>query len=64
MALDLTKIPNRVLNDVRQRGYDDAEMAAMSVAEFFSEYCNWHGLIGWAPDLLSVVRAADSAEIK
>jgi hypothetical protein len=61
MALDLSKIPAHALQDVRKRGYSDDDIRAMTAREFFSEYCNWNGLMRWGDTLFSVVEASQKA---
>ena len=61
MALDLDKIPAHIKQDVRERGHSDEAMAAMTPREFFSEYCNWNGLIRWGDTLFSAVEACQKA---
>ncbi len=49
--MDLEKMPARLLDALRKRGHSDGKIAKMDGSEAFSEYCMWHGLIGWGPDL-------------
>ena len=60
--MDVSKIPTRILADIRERGHSDAEVASMSPREAFAEYCNWHGLIGWGGDLWGVVESLNKAD--
>jgi hypothetical protein len=50
--MKLKKIPERVLNDLRERGHDDEAIAAMTPEKAFCEYCEWNGLIGYGPSLI------------
>jgi hypothetical protein len=61
MALDLSKIPAHILVDVRERGHSDADIAAMTPRELFSEYCEWNGLLRWGDTLFSAVEACQKA---
>ena len=44
------------------RGFLDKEILEMSAEEMFDEYCNWNGLIGWGPDLRSILETAKDFE--
>lgn len=62
MTLDISRIPESVLSDLEDRGYDARQVAAMDAEKAFSEYCNWNGLVGWGPKLFSVMRTLNRAE--
>ena len=52
----IDKMPGDILSDLRDRGLSDAQLERLSADKLFSEYCEWHGLIGWGSDL---IRALD-----
>jgi hypothetical protein len=60
--IDIEMIPSHVMDDLQERGLS-VELIRRSSPEFlFSEYCNWHGLIGWGAKLMAVSDALrDSA---
>lgn len=41
---------------LRERGNTPEQVAQMTPEEKFTEYCNWHGLINWAPTLIKIWR--------
>jgi len=60
--MDITKIPQHILDDLRSRGNTDEEIKEMSPECAFSEFCEWNGLNGWASTLrnaLDILRVAD-----
>ncbi|MCM3609195.1 hypothetical protein M4D49_27295 [Cupriavidus pauculus] len=60
--MELAKIPQHVLGAVRQREkFSDAEIGVMTPRELFEEYCNWHGIIGWADTLWDTMQQLSSA---
>lgn len=44
-----------VVEALKERGLDDTQIESMSADDLFAEYCNWHGLIHWAPTLISAL---------
>lgn len=59
--MDISKIPAKVLADIRKRGHSDEDIAAMSPEEAFREYCEWNGLINWGDALFRAVEALKTA---
>lgn len=60
--LDIAKIREGVINDIKSRDISEAEIAEMTAEQAFIEYCNWHGLYQWGSMLINVLdmlRAAD-----
>ena len=53
MALKIDDLNGDTLDALRERGHSDEQIEAMSPSEAFSEYCNWHGLLGWGNELWS-----------
>lgn len=47
-----------LLDALRERGHTDEQIAKIAPAMAFREFCEWHGLIGWAPMLMSVYESA------
>ena len=62
MALDIKKLPDWLLNDIRERGLSDAQIASMDARNAFREYCNWNGVFGYDGDFYNPVHALDMAE--
>ena len=61
MPVDPSAISPNILNDLGERGHDEAAIRAMTPSELFAEYCEWNGLIGYGPMLeqaLDNLRAA------
>lgn len=55
---DVISLHPDLLSALRERGHSDDEIARMKPAKAFREFCEWHGLIDWAPTLMSVYEAA------
>lgn len=53
--MDITKIPANVLNDLRKRGHDDKDIAAMTPESAFGEFCAWNGLRDYGPSLINAL---------
>lgn len=62
-----------LVDALRERGYDDKEIATLSPEKRFDEYCDWEGLIHWGATLRKMIAAAsditkanprDAAELK
>ena len=62
--MNIDKIPDYILGDIRARGNTDDEIRRMDAETVFNEYCNWHGLINWGRNLWSVAERLRSAESK
>ena len=60
--IDIEKIPSNIMDDLNDRGLS-ADFIRRSSPEFlFSEFCEWNGLTGWGPMLISSLDALrDSA---
>ncbi len=43
-----------LLEALRERGHSDTAIEVMSGYGVFKEFCEWHGLIGWAPWLWEI----------
>ncbi|MFM0608666.1 hypothetical protein PQR05_29470 [Paraburkholderia sediminicola] len=54
--MNIPETPANVLAALRKRGHDDEAIAAMSPQFAFSEYCDWHGLIGWGDELWNTAK--------
>jgi hypothetical protein len=59
--VDISKIPEHILSDVRERASDDA-IATMTPREVFTEYCMWNGLINWGGTLFDAVESLKKAD--
>ena len=44
-----------VMEALKNRGLDDLAILRMSDEDLFSEFCDWHGLIGWGPALIKAL---------
>ena len=55
--IDLNKLPDDVLTALNKRGLSSEEIAKATPEFLFTEYCEWHGLIRWGSNLLSVWRS-------
>lgn len=51
-----------VAHALLSRGHTVDEIAVMSPADKFDEYCRWKGLIGWAGTLLRVAVEVGAAK--
>lgn len=60
--MDISQIPDFVLDALRQRGHNDEDIADMSAEEAFSEFCDWFGLSGWADRLIIALDHLREAE--
>lgn len=61
--MDMSKIPEDIVDALKKRGYSDDAIAQMTPKEAFSEYCNWNGLSGWGPTLWGVVAVLGDARL-
>lgn len=59
--MNIEILVEEVIDALEERGHTEEEISQMSEAEVFSEYCNWHGLIGWAENLQFVMKNIESA---
>lgn len=41
----------RLKDALSERGYSPEEAEQMSPEKIFSEFCDWHGMIHWGPEL-------------
>lgn len=60
--MDVKKIPQHIKDDLIARGLTEDDMAEMSAERAFHEFCEWHGMHGWATILrntLDMLREAD-----
>jgi hypothetical protein len=64
MSLDLKKVPEHILDDLRSRGHSDDAIARMNAAKAFDEYLSWNGIIGYGSSVRAAVHALDAAEVK
>lgn len=63
--LDLEKIPERIMERLKNRGNTDEDIRDMSPREAFNENCVWQGLLGnYGYSLWSDVEALKAAEVK
>ena len=60
--MDLKKIPQHILIDLRSRGHDDKDIQNMSPERAFTEFCEWNGLINWAATLRSALDSLRAAK--
>lgn len=47
-----------------ERGNSAECIAEMSGAERFNEFCNWHGLIDWGPQLWQIVTECQKTDAR
>lgn len=59
--MNISRLDSRILVALHGRGHTNAEIALMSPATVFCEFCEWHGLLGWGDTLLSVLMNAQHA---
>lgn len=57
----ISKLSHPLLDALRERGHSDERIAAMTAERMFDEYCNWHGLIEWGPNLRAALASATKA---
>lgn len=62
--LDPNKLHAEVISSLKERGHSVKAIAQMTPRRAFVEYCEWHGLLGWAGSLWDVALDLKSAEIK
>jgi hypothetical protein len=62
MAFNLEKMPQDLLDALRNRGWSDAKIKRMSGRTAFTEYCEWHGLINWGGTLFSHAQTCYNAD--
>ena len=53
--MNINKIPDYILSDLKERGLSDEEISEKTPQSLFCEYCDWNGLIGWGPSLITVI---------
>lgn len=53
--LNTKTLPANLLDALHKRGHADEQIAEMTPAEAFDEFCNWHGLSGWGGELWSLM---------
>lgn len=59
--IDIQQLPQNILADIRQN-HSDEEIAAMTLEQAFKAYCQWHGLRGYAAQLIHTIDAIRLAE--
>lgn len=59
--LNVNKLSSQVVADLQKRGHTLEDIAQMTPQQAFSEFCQWHGLIGWGDKLWDVVAGLHSA---
>lgn len=64
MATDVSKIPPRILSDLKERGMSDDEIRISSVRELLDQYLHWHGICGYTSDIIRAYEAFKDAQIK
>lgn len=71
--IDLNKIPESILNDIRENHSEyveeipekvDNDLSRETVEELFGRYCDYNGLINWSSRLIQVLDLLREAEIK
>ena len=55
--MNIKKIPDYILSDLKERGLSDEEISEKTPQSLFCEYCDWNGLIGWGPSCGHIDRA-------
>lgn len=55
MALNTDKMPQDLMDALTKRGWSQAQIENMDAAKAFDEFCQWHGLLGWGPELRSAM---------
>ncbi|MEO1299385.1 MAG: hypothetical protein AAFW75_27155 [Cyanobacteria bacterium J06636_16] len=60
--MDVSKIDSDVLSDLKDRGHPESVVVNMTAQEAFRAYCEWHGLHGWAGELMRVLDMLREAE--
>lgn len=53
--MKIKSINDRTLEALHNRRLTDEEIEAMSGEDLLGEFCRWHGLIGWADELISTL---------
>jgi hypothetical protein len=59
--LIITNINPDVIDALKNRGHTENEIENMNHKQAFDEYCNWHGLCGWGPDLRNALMTLQNA---
>ena len=59
--LDIEKIPSWILDDIRERGWDDESIKKMTPEKAFDEYLRWNAIIGFGSDFYAAVHLLDEA---
>ena len=60
--MNIAKLPDDILEALKECGYTPNQIAAMTPLQAFHEYCNWHGLLGWGGSLWGIMEDLKSAE--
>lgn len=55
-------LPADLYSALKERDWSDGEILAMKPRQMFNEYCTWHGLIGWGPNLYKLAKFCQSQE--
>ena len=57
----VSKIPEHVLEELRESGLTDAALEKMEPREVFKRFCEWNGILGYSHSLYSTVIALEAA---
>lgn len=60
--IDISKLPADVLSNLHSRGLTDDEIDSFSSEQLFDEYCNWLGLLGYGPQLVTALDSLREAK--
>ena len=61
--LDLEKIPEPIIENLRHRGHSDEDIRNMTPVRAFDEHCSWQGLLGYGRQLFRDVKYLEAAEV-
>ena len=60
--MNIEMISIDILEDLRERGIKDVRLKEMTPFEVFTEYCMWHGIIGYSGMLWNAVENLKKAD--
>lgn len=60
--MELKKIPQNIIDDLKERGHSDKDIEQMSPERAFHEFCEWNGLVGWASTLRNTLDSLRAAQ--
>ncbi len=61
--MNIERIPDHIIEDLKERGWSEKEIERSYPDELFNEYCEWQGLSGYGDMLREVLDALRGAQV-